>query len=675
MADTLDVAEINKMRAALGMSLLPTGSAGVSTNMEFKQALNEEDLGSTLDTREAAGFDNWKKVQDDAAEKKRREAKREALKKERDAAQRVAKLEGQGLGDAPDGEGMDTKSWLLGQAKRQKKIAKARQRQMEQELMERENQAQYTEQDLAGMKVGHELGDFEAGSEQIITLKDRAVDDEDEEDVLENAQLRDQEKLQARLDLKKKKPVYDPNEVEESGEKKLLAQYDDEDVDGSKKKKKFTLNGAGRTIEDLANEAEDNSSTSRGMKFSLDALMEDKPVVSDYMDISEIKIKKPKKKKDKAKKQKAAEDMFDLPDAPAPARDAMQLDVHVPDSLSEAPTTTKRRFGNDLVIDDDDLQSQLAASRRAALKKRKTNRPEDIARQLREEASMTPMETETPEEEGGLIIDETSEFVANLQKPEAVVKSAVKQETTTPTPQQPTVEQGADSDADADVEMEGQAYANEAEAQAAIQAQLNSTATTSSLTATGLDDEGTITNGLGATLAMLTQRGLLKTAGSGDLNAQHRDRQRFLAERQNHEAAQAAKVRAQRERDRASGKFDRMSVKEREQYAQWENKNRDQQDSRQVAEIFNREYKPNVELNYVDEHGRRMNQKEAFKFLSHQFHGKGSGKGKTEKYLAKVEQEKKREGKAMLDASAEAGMTGVAGAQSKKNRQAGVRLQ
>ena len=673
MADSLDVAEINKMRAALGMSLLPTGGASASTNMEFKQASAEEDLGSTLDTREAAGFDNWKKVQDDAAEKKRREAKREALKKERDAVQRVVKLEGQGLGDAPDGEGMDTKSWLLGQAKRQKKIAKARQRQMEQELMERENQAQYTEQDLAGMKVGHELGDFEAGSEQIITLKDRAVDDEDEEDVLENAQLRDQERLQARLDLKKKKPVYDPNEVEESGERKLLAQYDDEEVDGSKQKK-FTLNGAGRTIEELANEAEDSSSKSRGMKFSLDALMEDKPAVSDYMDISEIKIKKPKKKKDKAKKQKAAEDMFDLPEAPAPARDAMQLDVPAPDSLPEAPTTNKRRFGNDLVIDDDDLQSQLAASRRAALKKRKMNRPEDIARQFREEASMTPMETETPEEDGGLVIDETSEFVANLQKPEAVVKSAIKQEASAPTPQ-PAVEQDADSDADADVEMEGQAYADEAEAQAAIQAQLASTAPTSNLTATGLDDEGTITNGLGATLAMLTQRGLLKTAGSGDLNAQHRDRQRFLAERQNHEAAQAAKVRAQRERDRASGKFDRMSVKEREQYAQWENKSRDQQDSRQVAEIFNREYKPNVELKYVDEHGRRMNQKEAFKFLSHQFHGKGSGKGKTEKYLAKVEQEKKREGKAMLDASAEAGMTGVAGAQSKKNRQAGVRLQ
>lgn len=673
MADSLDVAEINKMRAALGMSLLPTGAASASTNMEFKQASTEEDLGSTLDTREAAGFDNWKKVQDDAAEKKRREAKREALKKERDAAQRVAKLEGQGLGDAPDGEGVDTKSWLLGQAKRQKKIAKARQRQMEQELIERENQAQYTEQDLAGMKVGHELGDFEAGSEQIITLKDRAVDDEDEEDVLENAQLRDQEKLQARLDLKKKKPVYDPNEVEESGERKLLAQYDDDEVDGSKQKK-FTLNGAGRTIEELAHEAEDTNLKSRGMKFSLDALMEDKPAVSDYMDISEIKIKKPKKKKDKAKKQKAAEDMFDIPEAPAPARDAMQLDVPAPDTPSEAPTTNKRRFGNDLVIDDDDLQSQLAASRRAALKKRKMTRPEDIARQVREEASMTPMETETPEEEGGLVIDETSEFVANLQKPEAVVKSAIKQEVATPTPQ-PTVEQDPDSDADADVEMEGQAYADEAEAQAAIQAQLNSTATTNNLTATGLDDEGTITNGLGATLAMLTQRGLLKTAGSGDLNAQHRDRQRFLAERQNHEAAQAAKVRAQRERDRASGKFDRMSVKEREQYAQWENKNRDQQDSRQVAEIFNKEYKPNVELKYVDEHGRRMNQKEAFKFLSHQFHGKGSGASKTDKRLKKFEEEKKREGKAMLDASGESGMTGVAGVQSKKNRQAGVRLQ
>jgi len=93
-----------------------------------------------------------------------------------------------------------------------------------------------------------------------------------------------------------------------------------------------------------------------------------------------------------------------------------------------------------------------------------------------------------------------------------------------------------------------------------------------------------------------------------------------------------------------------------------------------LAEHFNKEYKPNVELKYIDDHGRSMNQKEAFKHLSHQFHGKGSGKQKTEKKLKKIEDEKVREGRSMLDGSGTVGMTGVVGQQLKKQKQAGVRL-
>ena len=50
-------------------------------------------------------------------------------------------------------------------------------------------------------------------------------------------------------------------------------------------------------------------------------------------------------------------------------------------------------------------------------------------------------------------------------------------------------------------------------------------------------------------------------------------------------------------------------------------------------------YRPDVKLEYVDEAGRRMNEKEAFRFLSHRFHGKGSGKKKTEKRTKKLLEE------------------------------------
>lgn len=50
-------------------------------------------------------------------------------------------------------------------------------------------------------------------------------------------------------------------------------------------------------------------------------------------------------------------------------------------------------------------------------------------------------------------------------------------------------------------------------------------------------------------------------------------------------------------------------------------------------------YKPDVKLEYVDDGGRMLNQKEAFRQLSHRFHGKGSGKKKTEKRSKKQQEE------------------------------------
>lgn len=46
-----------------------------------------------------------------------------------------------------------------------------------------------------------------------------------------------------------------------------------------------------------------------------------------------------------------------------------------------------------------------------------------------------------------------------------------------------------------------------------------------------------------------------------------------------------------------------------------------------------------MKLEYVDETGRNMTPKEAFRQLSHRFHGKGSGKKKTEKRAKQHEQE------------------------------------
>ncbi|PIA18785.1 SART-1-domain-containing protein [Coemansia reversa NRRL 1564] len=55
-----------------------------------------------------------------------------------------------------------------------------------------------------------------------------------------------------------------------------------------------------------------------------------------------------------------------------------------------------------------------------------------------------------------------------------------------------------------------------------------------------------------------------------------------------------------------------------------------------------RDYKPEVKLEYVDETGRQLSTKEAYKQLSHAFHGHYSGKNKIDKVMKKRDQERRQ---------------------------------
>ncbi|KAK2797168.1 hypothetical protein FQN51_008813 [Onygenales sp. PD_10] len=678
MADALSIEQNNKIRVALGLKPLPApGAAATNDGPVFKPSKDdndsdssEEEPASTLETRQAQSYDNWKKLQDEAEAKKKRQEKLEAIKRARDLAQRDSKLEGKGLGEMD--EGLDTKTWLMQQKKRQKKIEKERAKRLAEELAERERIAEYTAKDLAGVRVGHELGDFEEGGEQILTLKDTTIDENEEEgDELENVNLKEQERVKEKLALKKKRPVYDPNDVDGNGS--ILAQYDEE-IEG-KKRKRFTLDAKDMTPEDREAKRQDVSSKLRAQAVNLDIVSEATP--SDYQDASEIKIKKPKKKKTKSTRRRPVDEDDIFPSVEStgtPNGDDMEVDSGATSNAVSTPAV--KQVDKDIsFVDDDDLQASLAAQRRAAFKKRKKLRPEDIARQLREESEQAQngMDVDKPDgdEDGpGLVIDETSEFVANLQRP--TLPDRRQRSVSRPKEDLSARVSTPDEGEEGDVDME-RSY-NEVEDEQDAKERAERGVSVPEITATGLEEESTLDQGLGATLAMLKQRGLVEDANSGDLNALHRDRQRFLQEKQHREAEAERRARLQRERDRASGKLDRMSARDREEYARHENKQRDQQESRQIAEVFNREYKPDVQLKYVDEFGRLMDQKEAFKHLSHQFHGKGSGKMKTEKHLKKIEEEKKREAMSTLDSSQHTGMNNAMGATARRNRQAGVRL-
>lgn len=267
MADSFSIEETNRLRVSLGMKPLPVPAA---SGPIFKTASTpNEEAKSTLESRQAEGYENYRKLQEAEEAKRKREAKAEAIKKARDAARRFSRLEGKGLGEADGDEDLDVKSWLIKQKKRQKEIEKARRK--ERELAEAEAAAEYTIKDLAGVKVGHELESFEEGAEQVLTLKDTTIEENEEEgDELENLDLREREKLDEKLELKKKKPVYNPYEVDEAGERSILAHYDVE-IEG-KKEKRFTLDGQGSTAEQkeaLMNRA---TPSQKPMVISLDVL-------------------------------------------------------------------------------------------------------------------------------------------------------------------------------------------------------------------------------------------------------------------------------------------------------------------------------------------------------------------------------------------------------------------
>jgi U4/U6.U5 tri-snRNP-associated protein 1 len=682
-----DFDAINKQRLSLGLAPIPV--PGVSDGPVFKDAKDDspaEEPASTLESRQAAANENWRKLHEEQLAKGERLKRKESAMKAREAAMRQKEFVGKTL--AEDDENLDTRTWLMQQRKRQKKIEKAER--LAAELAAREQQAQYTSADLKGVKVGHEIGEFDVGTEQILTLKDQIIGEESEEDELENIELRAKERLQKKLESKKRKPAYNPNDDDGMGEKKILAQYDEE-IEGEKRHQ-FTLDGRGKTVEELQQIVDDSKVHSNGMKISLAAIIGDTQTVSDYKDAPEIVNRKPKKvKKDKTKRKKTLDDRGDDEDEILSMSksnksamfengqkiEAMDVDTNV---LTESVGNLKKRsFADTNLVDDDDLQLQLAKQRREALKKRKKTNPEDLAKQLREveENEMVGVlqSVEDGDESQDVLIDSTVEFVTKLDP------SKVKEDEEEEDQRRKSKETrshltsevvAAASDEEDEIMQDPYDYSRRPSEVASSE---RATSTPAQETTSGFTEEATLNAGIGSTVNMLRSRGILENATSAEESQRYIAQQKFLAQKARIQQKYDQRAREQRERDRRSGLLDRMSHRERDEYAQRQNQEREQAVSRELAQMFNREYKPDVKLTYIDEFGRSMNQKEAFKHLSHQFHGKTSGNQKHEKRLKKIAEEKRKEAKPLLDSTEDALAQAGMGDKAKKDRHAGIRLQ
>ncbi|KAF9349076.1 hypothetical protein BGX34_002063, partial [Mortierella sp. NVP85] len=360
------IEETNALRAKLGLKPLKVGPEKTSAQ---------------------TAEDNLKREREKEAQKAREDAIKGKIAKAKNRRELNKAVTGKGLGEASDDdEAGDVYKWTMKSRKKEKERQAAEAARRERELQERDEayQQEYDEDQLAGLRVGHDLSDFQEGEERILTLKDSTIlENEEHGDELINIQLAEQERLNKNAENKKKvnRPVYtgyDDDEFESGKKKNILSQYDE--VLGTEAGTEgFVLGKVNRSRRD---DGQDGSTAySRGyggmsakeimnqkLKESAVALTYSKTQqAQDYYtkEEAEVTFKKSKKKK-KSRSRKA---------------DNWEEDENQDENSMEVERPEPVDISDMNFVDDEDLQASLSKARRIATKKAvKTLTPEQIAK-------------------------------------------------------------------------------------------------------------------------------------------------------------------------------------------------------------------------------------------------------------------------------------------------------
>lgn len=259
------------------------------------------------------------------------------------------------------------------------------------------------------------------------------------------------------------------------------------------------------------------------------------------------------------------------------------------------------------------------------------------------------IKVEDDPEGDGLVFDDTSEFVrAITYNPVAVKQEPVAETPLSKAPSEPPQDVKMDEDEAVEELEAGEVVVKEEDEDEemlhAIEYAMKEQEAADEKAAAGGDvpvgtaSEQTFSTGMAATLNILRSQGVLANPADDQ-----KERERVQLQRDVWLADYRRMV-AQRELEKAKSRGGNRDQATRE----YENRLREQQEARQNLEAF-RNYKPDVNIVYYDEFGRELTPKEAWKALSHKFHGKGSGKMKTEKRLKKIAEERKKEAMASGD--------------------------
>merc|ERR1719471_1874115 len=562
----------------------------------------------------------------------------------------------------------------------------------------KERQREYTSRDLGGLKVEHMTDAFTEGKSVILTLKDSGVLDEDAGDTLVNVNIADDERTKKRNDdLKKYKAgynAYDNEEIDElTGEvkrKNMLDKYDEEIM--GEQKDSFVLGKTGHFDEEEERIRERERVKARLKAKKVETLeLPALKMASDYMTAEEAtaKFKKTKKKKKVKRRALRADDL--LPQegdgmgslgsrrnlqalkeeeenstggrGGGGFRGAMPMDI---DEDDKQDVKEDIDLSNVKVEDEDDMGLEMALKKARRIKQKSHVIKKDVVDLVlaepkikREEEDVTGSEFIATFEEhqssiggGKIILNETAEFCRNLgaryADELALKKERVKEEVAQDLLEfEDSLKSSAtkrteafaaasakrkaerrrggwaavnnDASAAADDSDEEQNTFKEALAEAAAAGDDDDEPVAGSSSGTVsreaiLGEEPNLQSGVAAAIRMAASKGYWETREDKTVKSSltHLEAKNYSIDDKMMRGGDDDRGRM---RDRFSGGGPTTSFEEKKGYV------------------------PKVNLEYIDDSGRLLNTKEAFRYLSHKFHGKGSGKIKTEKRMKKIQEE------------------------------------
>uniref|UniRef100_A0A182NT84 U4/U6.U5 tri-snRNP-associated protein 1 n=1 Tax=Anopheles dirus TaxID=7168 RepID=A0A182NT84_9DIPT len=680
--DELSIEETNKLRAKLGLRPLEVGSGSSKVDKATPRGGGESETNAEMLKDDWGEF--YHKPAKNLSEKTQEEKIREKLKERREKRaieEKLKRLKTLGEEDEVD----DLKNWVAKtrDKDRLKREAEERARlldQMDEELVSggpdtadrpgpssRRGVAKgagssYRDRDLQGLRVEHDVEAFTEGRQVILTLKDADVLDEEAGDTLVNVNMVDDERYKRNVENRKANPqhygydVYCQDDVDEFGmpkQREVLGKYNEE-IEGGHRKSSFVI---GTNAEREAAEKRRLLEIKTKLeKKKLDSL-ETTPLtlVSDYFTETELStFKKPKKKVRKIRQKLTADDLLatlstaeegggDLGSRSRRAersgergrasggggsedRKAIRsraAEIIVTDdtpAMAEDYSTGKLE---DALEDDEDLQAALQKARRlrqkeAIISKALPIDPERIKSEVKEEPDSGG---EQADHHGAMLLNATAEFCRTLGDIPTYGTAGNREE---------DPNDMMDFERDSGSERDGMESDPEEGPSTSRRHHHRGTGSQHAGTWNSvnteqeqednrelkveevaiLDEEPDVALSVAGALKLAQSKGYLEREESNrPSNARfaHLQAQNYSIEDKNYGEENDKYSR----RDRYAGPI--MDFKEKETF------------------------KPNVKLEYIDDNGHLLTPKEAFRYLSHKFHGKGPGKNKLMKKMSSTD--------------------------------------